>query len=160
MPYPLLSWWYHLAFFNVVQQTPNPKRIKRLKAKCYRTPNFWSFTSFWLGESKLGSVQCLKNSIIQLSTRHNLPDNYPLFFNDTQFPLSSTLNTLGLSFIKSQNWQFHISTLAKLASKKLDIIWRLYLFFSPSQLLALYRDLIRPFMEYGSHVRGVQLRQP
>ena len=28
MPYPLLCWWYHLVFFNVVQQIPNPIRIK------------------------------------------------------------------------------------------------------------------------------------
>ena len=34
------------------------------------------------------------------------------------------------------------------------INWRLRPFFSPSQLFALYRGLIRPSMEYSSHVRG------
>ncbi|ORD92879.1 hypothetical protein ECANGB1_2401, partial [Enterospora canceri] len=95
-----------------------------------------------------------KTQFLQLFTRHNLPDNYPLFFNDTQLPLSSTLNTLVLSFTKNLNWKFHISTLAKSASKKLGVLWRLRPFFSPSQLLALYRGLIRPCMEYGSHVWG------
>ena len=93
-----------------------------------------------------------KTQFLQLSTRHNFPDNYSLFFNDTQLPLSSTLNILGLSFSRNLNWQFHISTLAISASKKLGVLWRLRLFFSSSQLLALYRCLIRPCMEYGSHV--------
>ena len=65
---------------------------------------------------------------------------------------SSTLNTFGLSFTKNLNWQFHISTLAKSACKKLGVLWHLRPFLSPSQLLALYRGLIRPCMEYGSHV--------
>ena len=46
MPYLLLCWWHHLAFFDVMQQTPDPTRIKWLKARYFRTPNLWSFTSF------------------------------------------------------------------------------------------------------------------
>ena len=72
-----------------------------------------------------------KTQFLQLSTRHKLPDNYPLFFNDTQLPLSSTLNTLDLAFTENLNWQFHISTLAKSASKELCVLWRLRPFFSP-----------------------------
>ena len=94
------------------------------------------------------------SKLLQQSTQHNLPDNYPLFLNDTQLPLSTTLNTLGLSFTKNLNWQFHISALAKSASKKLGVLWCLRPFFSSSQLLALYRGLIRPYMEYSSHVWG------
>ena len=82
MPYPFLCWWHHLAFVNVIQQTPNPTRIKWLKAKWYRMLNFWSFTRFF-----------------------------------------STSNTLNLSFTKTLNWQFHISSLAKSASKKLGVLW-------------------------------------
>ena len=95
-----------------------------------------------------------KTQFLQLSTQNNLPDNYPLFFNDTHthLPLSSTSNTLDLSFIKNLDWQFHISTLAKSASKKLGVLWHLHPFFIPSQLLALSRGLIRQCMEYGSHV--------
>ena len=61
VPYPLLCWFHPFAFFNVAQQTPNPTRIKWLKARCYMMLNFWSFTSFWLEQSKHGFVQCLKN---------------------------------------------------------------------------------------------------
>merc|ERR1712035_290190 len=52
------------------------------------------------------------------------------------------------------NWKSCISSLAKSASMKLDILWRLHPFFSPLQLLALYRGLIRPCMEYASHIWG------
>ena len=133
-------------------------------------------TSFWLGQSKPGFVQCFKNSIfttplslvsdwgrakldlfnasktqyLQLSNRHNFPDNYPLFFNDTQLTLASTLNTPGLSLNKNLNWQFHSATLANSVSKKLGV-----LLISFSQLLALYMSLlIHPCVEYGSHICG------
>ena len=92
-----------------------------------------SLVSDW-GRANLVLFNASKTQFLQLSTRHNLPDNYPLFFNDTQVPLS-TLNTLGLSFTKNLNWQFHISTLAKSVFKKLSVLWRLRPFFSPSQLL-------------------------
>ena len=90
----------------------------------------------------------------QLSTLHNNSDNYPIFFNDTPLAFSSTLNKVGFSFIKNLNWLFHISTPDKSASKKLSVLWRMRQFFSPSQRLALYRDLICPCMEYDSHIWG------
>ena len=49
---------------------------------------------------------------------------------------------------------YYIFTLAKSVSRLFGVICRLRPFFSPSQLLALYRGLIRPCMEYGSLVKG------
>ena len=112
-----------------------------------------SLVSDW-GKASFVLFNASKTQFLQLSTRHNLPDNYPLFFNDTLLPLSFTVNTLGLSSTKNLNWQFHISTLAKSSSKKLGVLWRMCPFFSPFQLLVLYRGLIRPCIEYGSHVWG------
>ena len=65
-----------------------------------------------LGRANLVLFNASKTQFVQLFTRHNLPDNYPLFFNDIQLPLFSTLNTLCLSFTKNLNWQIHISTFA------------------------------------------------
>ena len=112
-----------------------------------------SIISEW-GRANLVLFNASKTQFLHLSTRHNLPDNYPLFFNDTQLSPSSTLNILGLSFTKNLNWKFHISTLAKSASMKLGVLCRLRQFFSSSQMLTLYRGLIRPCMEYASHVWG------
>ena len=112
-----------------------------------------SLISEW-GNKNLVKFNASKTQFLHLSTRHNLPDNYPLFFNDTQLSPSSTLNILGLSFTKNLNWKLHISSLAKSASMKLGVLWRLRQFFSPHQLLTLYRGLIRPCMEYASHIWG------
>src|SRR5678815_3510703 len=43
---------------------------------------------------------------------------------------------------------------ARAASKKLRVLFRMRDFFSSSQLLQLYKGLIRPCMEYYSHIWG------
>ena len=48
----------------------------------------------------------------------------------------------------------HIEGLAKSASRKLGVLFRCRSFFSSSELLHLYVGLIRPCMEYCSHVWG------
>jgi hypothetical protein len=52
------------------------------------------------------------------------------------------------------SWKPHITMVAKAASKKLGILFRLREFFSSEQLLQIYKGLIRPCMEYCSHIWG------
>ena len=94
------------------------------------------------GKANLVLFNASKTQFLHLSTRHNLPNNYPLFFNDTQLSPSPTLNILGLSFTCNLNCKLHISS-----SMKLGVLSRLRQFYSPPQLLTLYRGLIRPCME-------------
>ncbi len=89
---------------------------------------------------------------LHLSTRQNLPDVYPLAFNNTQINPSPSLNILGVSFLSNHSRKTHIRSLAKTDSMKLGVLYRLRGFFSTTQLLALYRGLTRPRMEYSSHV--------
>ncbi len=56
-----------------------------------------SVISDW-GRANLVKFNASKTQFLHLSTRHNLPETYPLFFSDTQLSPSSTLNILGLSF--------------------------------------------------------------
>ncbi len=58
----------------------------------------------------LVSFNVLKTRFLHLCTRHNLPNSYPLFFDNTQLSPSSTLNILGLSFTQNLNWKLHISS--------------------------------------------------
>ena len=51
-----------------------------------------SLVSDW-DRANLVLFNASKTLFLQLSSRHNLPDNYPFFFNDIQLTLSSTLNT-------------------------------------------------------------------
>ena len=75
---------------------------------------------------------------------------------------SKTRNSsLHLSLIISSglSWKDHITSLSKQASKKLGVLRRLQYFFAPPQLLALYRCVARPCMEYASHIWGGSLIQ-
>ena len=109
-----------------------------------RLTSDFSLVSDW-GRENLVLFITSTTQFLQLSTRLNLPDSYPLSF---------TLNTLGLSFTKNFTCQFHIFTLAKSASKKFGCPMASSSMFSSSQLLALYRGLIRPCMEYCSYILG------
>ena len=110
-----------------------------------------SIISNW-GRENLVSFNASKTQFLHLSTRHNLPQDYPLYFNNTQLTPSDSLNILGISFSPDLSWKDHIYSLAKTASKKLGVLFRLRKYFTPSQLLSQYRGLIRPCMEYCSHV--------
>ena len=123
MPHLLLCWWYHLAFFNVIQHLPNPTIIKWFKPIGHLSSNLSLVSN--LGRANLVLFNTWKTQFLQISNRPS--DNYPLFFYYTQLPLSSILNTLGLSLTENLNWQFLISNLATSASKNLGVLWRLSL---------------------------------
>src|ERR1044072_9005114 len=95
-----------------------------------------------------------KTKFLHLSTRLNLPHNYDIFFENTQLRPSSVLNILGVSFSRDLSSKDHITSLSKQASKRLGVLRRLQYFFTPPQLLALYRGAVRPCMEYASHIWG------
>ena len=72
-----------------------------------------------LGQRKHVVFNASKTQFLHISTRHNLPDNYDIFFESTQLKPSSVLNILGVSFSRDLSWKDHITSLSKQASKKL-----------------------------------------
>ncbi len=112
-----------------------------------------SIISNW-GKRNLVSFNFSKTQFLYISTRHNLPNNYPLFFDNTQLSPSSAINILDLFLTHNLNWKLHISSLTKSASSKIGVLYRLIQFFSPSQLLSFHKGLVRPRMEYVFHVWG------
>jgi len=46
-----------------------------------------------------------KTQFLNLSTRHNLPHNYDIFFENTQLKPSSVLNILYVSFSRELSWK-------------------------------------------------------
>ncbi len=81
----------------------------RLEAAEHLTSDL-AIISDW-GRRNLVSFNASKTRFLNLSTRHNLPNSYPLFFNDTQLLPSSTLNILALPFtlILSGNFTSNLS---------------------------------------------------
>ena len=141
-----------LHFFTSFSRRLNQKQINNSRGDATeRLTSDISLISDW-GRENLVLFNALKTHFLHLSTQQNLPDNYPLYFDDIHLYPFSTLNILGLSFTNTMNWKSHISSLAKSASKKLCVLYRLHQVFSPYQLMTLYRGLIRPCMEYTSHV--------
>nr|CAH7764146.1 unnamed protein product [Callosobruchus chinensis] len=51
-------------------------------------------------------------------------------------------------------WHEHVSSIATAAGKKLGNLFRARKYFSPSNLLTLYKAQIRPSLEYCSHIWG------
>src|SRR6266478_401171 len=73
---------------------------------------------------------------------------------DSSINEASTLSILGLTFSSNLSWHIHISNTAKSAARKLGFLFRAKEYFSPNQLLILYKSQIRPTLEYSSHIWG------
>ena len=74
--------------------------------------------------------------------------------NGHKLDISSSITQLGLSISSNLTWKPHINSIAKHASQKLGFLSRARGYFSPSQLLTIYKSQIRPSLEYCSHVWG------
>ena len=68
--------------------------------------------------------------------------------------ISPSITQLGLSISSNLTWKPHINSIAKHASQKLGFLSRARGYFSPSQLLTIYKSQIRPSLKYCSHVWG------
>ena len=74
--------------------------------------------------------------------------------NGRELDISSSFTQLGLSISSSLTWKPHIHSITKHTSQKLGFLSRARGFFSPSELLTIYKSQVHPSLEYCSHVRG------
>ena len=74
--------------------------------------------------------------------------------NSHKLDISFSITQLGLSISSNFTWKPHINSVAKHVSQKLGFLSRAHGYFSPSQLLTIYKSQIRPSLEYYSHVWG------
>ena len=84
----------------------------------------------------------------------NLPSDYSISFENVEIAPLTSINILGLEISTNLSWRNHIESIAKSASRKLGVLFRCRNFFSSAELLQLYVGLIRPCVEYCSHVWG------
>ena len=68
------------------------------------------------------------------------------------FEEKSSLKMLGLSLSSKLDWSSYIISIAKTASKKIEVLIRSIKFLSPEVALYLYQYPIRPCMEYCCHI--------
>src|SRR5678816_4400131 len=105
------------------------------------------------GRLNLVKFNSLKTQLLQISLSKT-PSNFSISFDGSLVSPVDNINILGLNINKKMSWKPHITMVARAASKKLGILFRLRDFFSSSQLLQLNKGLIRPCMEYCSHIWG------
>ena len=97
-----------------------------------------------------------KTTQVVISRKHH-QDFPPVFMNGHKLDISSSFTQLGLSVSSNLTWKPHINSIAKHAYQKLGFLSRAHGYFSPSQLLTIYKSQIRPSLEYCSHVWVVLL---
>ena len=105
------------------------------------------------GDGNLATFNQEKTTKVVISRKH-LQDFSPVLMNGHKLDISSSFTQLGLSVSSNLTWKPHIISIAKHASQKLGFLSRARGYFSPSQLLTKYKSMIRPSLEYCSHVWG------
>nr|CAH7715844.1 unnamed protein product [Callosobruchus chinensis] len=93
-------------------------------------------------------------SKIQYCTLSNkrCPSEHSVLTNNEALPRSHSFKLLEDSITENINWHEQISSIATAPGKKLGYLFRTRKYFSPSNLLTLYKAQIRPRLEYCSHI--------
>ena len=105
------------------------------------------------GADNLVNFNDLKTQFTIISLAKN-SDNLQINFKDSVIGPTTAFHLLGLTITSNLSWKPHIQQIAKSASAKLGILFRCRPFFTCEQLLRIYKGLIRPCLEYCSHVWG------
>ena len=105
------------------------------------------------GTQNLVKFNSSKTQFLPISLSRT-PHNSRISFDGSVIPPLDSMNLLGITVTSNLSWKPHIMGIAKAASKKLGVLFRCRTFFSSEQLLRLYKGLIRPCMEYCSHIWG------
>ncbi|KAL7642498.1 UNVERIFIED_CONTAM: hypothetical protein RMT77_007059 [Armadillidium vulgare] len=105
------------------------------------------------GHSNLVKFYSLKTQLLHISLSKT-PPNFPILFDGSPVSPVNNINILGLNINNKLSWKPHITMVAKAASKKLGVLFRLREFFSSEQyskyirvLFALVWSTVLPFGE-------------
>lgn len=99
------------------------------------------------------SFNPLKSTHISISLHHSL-SQHSIRLDSNPIPVSSSFTLLGILFSNNLSWSSHVKLIATRAAKKVGFLFRARKFFTPYQLLLLYKAQIRPCLEYCCHVWG------
>ena len=105
------------------------------------------------GQNNLVRFNASKTQFLPISLS-STPSDFVINFEDKEIEPLPSINILGVNVTNNLSWRHHIIGLARSASRKLGILYRCRAYFSSPQLLQIYKGLIRPCMEYCSHIWG------
>jgi len=94
-----------------------------------------------------------KTQCCLFSRKLDAPDtDLGIRFQNENIEQSQNLDILGTRLTMKLLWGDHVFKIAKNAAKCLGFLWRCRLFFTPADLLKIYKSFIRPKMESNSHI--------
>ncbi|KAJ2947549.1 hypothetical protein O0L34_g17337 [Tuta absoluta] len=120
------------------------------KAMVERTDLTLSLVSQW-GDDNLVSFNATKTQAC-LFTAKRSPFDWTPTFRGTSVPVTDRLELLGMELTSNLNFGATIEYKAQTAAKKLGVLNRVKRYFTPGQLLTLYKAQVRSCMEYCSHL--------
>jgi hypothetical protein len=105
------------------------------------------------GSTNLVSFNHSKTQSLLISNKRNL--TVPsISMSGSNLTQSNSISMLGIVVTSDLSWKSHIVSISKRAARKLGFLFRAKKFFTPSQLLILYKSQVRPLMEYCCHIWG------
>ncbi|CAH1955819.1 unnamed protein product [Acanthoscelides obtectus] len=87
-------------------------------------------------------------------TNKKRPSAHTVLMDGRVLPKSHSFRLVGVQITEDLIWHEHISSIAAATGKKLGYLFRAKKYFSPHDLLTLYKAQIRPSLEYCSHIWG------
>ncbi|CAH2001397.1 unnamed protein product [Acanthoscelides obtectus] len=105
------------------------------------------------GRNNLVQFDASKTQYCSLTNKKQ-PSAHPISMDGRVMPKSHTFRLVGVQITEDLIWHEHISSIAAAAGKNLGYLFRAKKYFSPHDLLTLYKAQIRPSLEYCSQVWG------
>jgi hypothetical protein len=106
------------------------------------------------GNSNLVTFNASKTHFLILSGRRDRGDMPHLHMSNSDIVVDSSIFMLGLTISNNLDWKPHIANISRAAACKLGFLFRARRYFTPLQLLTLYKSQVRPLLDYCSHVWG------
>nr|CAH7732737.1 unnamed protein product [Callosobruchus chinensis] len=96
-----------------------------------------------LGLRNMVEFNASKTQYCTLSNKR-CPSEHSVLMNNQALPRSHSFKLIGVSITENMIWHEHVSSIATAAGKKFGYLFRARKYFSPSNLLTLYKAQIRP----------------
>ncbi|KAL0821757.1 hypothetical protein ABMA28_005179 [Loxostege sticticalis] len=125
--------------------------VQRMReAMVERTSLTLSNVSQW-GDHNLVSFNASKTQACLFSAKRS-PFTLSPTFRGTSVPVTDTLQLLGIELSSDLNFGTAIESKAQIAARKLGVLNKVKRYFTPEQLLNLYKAQVRSCMEYCCHL--------
>ncbi|CAH2019809.1 unnamed protein product [Acanthoscelides obtectus] len=105
------------------------------------------------GRNNLVQFNASKTQYCTLTNKKR-PSAHTVSMDGRVLPKSHSFRLVGVQITEDLIWHEHISSIAAAAGKKLGYLFRAKKYFSPHDILTLYKAQIRPSLEYCSHIWG------